>query len=72
MNNVARTIMVSNEVYAELKKKKGTKSFSEVIKEALSDKPKKIKTAGELLDFSGLIPTDDGEHCMIMKESKKT
>ena len=35
---MARQISVSNEIYAKLSKKKGQRSFSEVIKEALVTK----------------------------------
>jgi predicted CopG family antitoxin len=39
---VARQISVSNEVYELLSRKKGKKSFSQVIKENLTSKEKKV------------------------------
>lgn len=55
---MAKTIMVSNAVYAELKKLKGNdKSFSDVIIESLeASKPK--KTMGGLLKFAGVFKGD--------------
>ena len=38
---MARQISVSEELYAELSRKKGKRSFSEVIKEALAEKKSK-------------------------------
>lgn len=47
---MARTIMVSNAVYGELKKAKGSdKSFSEVITEALEKSGSERKTIGNLI-----------------------
>lgn len=55
---MAKTIMVSNKVYADLKKAKGSdKSFSEVIAESLETaKPK--KTIGALMEFAGVFKGD--------------
>ncbi len=52
---MAKTIMVSNKVYAELKKVKGNdRSFSDVITESLeAAKPK--KTIGNLLKYAGAL-----------------
>jgi predicted CopG family antitoxin len=52
---MARQISISNEVYDELSKKKGKKSFSEVIKEALGIK----KNEPDVWKFFGAI--DDNE-----------
>ena len=52
---MAKTIMIADRVYAELKKEKGNdKSFSEVIAEALeASRPK--KTIGNLLKHVGAL-----------------
>ncbi len=69
---MARTIMVSNDVYEELKRRKGTtKSFSETIKESLEEKPAKLKTMGELLKYAGTLPSDDTEYEEILEHSRK-
>ena len=65
---MAKTIMVSNSIYAELKKRKGDKSFSEIIKESLDGK--KIKTGKDLLAFVGILKDDD-EYEELMKKTKK-
>ena len=65
---MAKTIMVSNSIYAELKKRKGDKSFSEIIKESLDGR--KIKTGRDLLPFVGILKDDD-EYDEIMKKTKK-
>ena len=53
---MAKNIMVSNDVYKEMKKIKGEdKSFSEVISEALKNSQEKEKTAGSLLKFAGAL-----------------
>ena len=68
---MARTIMVSNKVYGELKKAKGkNKSFSEVITEALSASKAKNATMGDLLKFAGALKGDK-EYDEIMKWSRK-
>ncbi len=65
--NMAKTIMISNDVYEELKMKKGSKSFSETIKEALDRN--KIKTGKDLLPFVGILEGDI-EYDEIMKKMK--
>ncbi len=56
---MARTIMVSNKVYADLKKAKGNdKSFSEVIAEAIEKSAEKEKTFGNLMKFAGMFKGD--------------
>ncbi len=56
---MARTIMISNKVYAELKKAKGKdKSFSEVIADALERSNEKKKTIGGLIEFAGVFEGD--------------
>jgi len=55
---MARTIMVSDRVYAELKKLKGNdKSFSEVILEGI-EAAKPRKTMAGLLKFAGVFEGD--------------
>ncbi len=72
MNRMAKTIMIANELYEELKRVKGSRSFSEVIKESLDGKPKKITSMRELCDrFAGIIPEDDREYDEALKASKK-
>ena len=66
---MARTIMIADRVYADLKEAKGNdKSFSEVIAEALAAKPK--KTMGGLLKYAGIFKGDK-EYDEVMKWSKK-
>ena len=68
---MARTIMVSNAVYEELKKAKGSdKSFSEVITEALEKAKPEEKTIGGLLKFAGILEGDI-EYDEIRTLSKK-
>jgi predicted CopG family antitoxin len=43
-DKMARQISVSNEIYSELSKKKGKKSFSDVIGEALAAIEDKLET----------------------------
>jgi predicted CopG family antitoxin len=51
---MARQISVSNEVYEELSKLKGKKSFSELIKEVMG-----IKKGNEkLMKFAGILKKD--------------
>ncbi len=67
---MARTIMVSNKVYEEMKRVKGERSFSEVIIEALeATKPK--KTIGELIRKHAGALKGDTEYDGLMKWSKK-
>ncbi len=69
---MARTIMVSNDIYEELKKRKGSKSFSETIRVSLYPNPKKARTLGELIDkCAGTLPSDDKEYDEVLKESRK-
>lgn len=68
---MAKTIMIADRVYEELKKVKGTdKSFSEVITEALEKAKPKEKTIGGLLKFAGIFEGDT-EYDEIRKWSKK-
>ena len=69
--NMAKTIMISNDVYNELKRRKGDKSFSETISDLVSP-PRKAATLGELIrNCAGLLPADDTEYDEVLKESKK-
>lgn len=65
---MAKTIMISNNVYEELKEAKKDRSFSEVIKELMEKS--KSKTGAGLRDCLGLLPKDDKEYERIMKELK--
>jgi len=51
---MARQISVSNEVYELLLKRKGKKSFSEVIKENLCPKEEKV----DIMDLAGILKDD--------------
>lgn len=70
MNIMAKTIMVSNPVYNELKiiKERENKSYSEVILESLH-KPR-LKTGEGLRECLGLFK-DDKEYDKVLKESRK-
>lgn len=56
MNTMAKTIMVSNEAYEELKARKAERSFSEVILDMLH--PKKNRTGAGLKSCLGLLKKD--------------
>ncbi len=60
MYTMAKTIMISNEVYGELKelKERKNKSFSEVIIELVEDK--KAKKMKNLREVYGLLEGDTG------------
>ena len=51
---MARQISVSNEVYELLSKRKGKKSFSEVIKENLRSQEEKA----DIMNFAGVMKGD--------------
>ncbi|MBS3133065.1 antitoxin VapB family protein [Candidatus Woesearchaeota archaeon] len=71
---MARNIMVSNRVYEELKKAKGTdKSFSEVIAEAIENQKPQEKTFGNLMKFAGILKDyhEDEEAIKWLKKAKK-
>lgn len=69
--NMAKTIMISNEIYDELKRRKGDKSFTETIKSLINSYPKKAETLGELIKTcGGLLPENDTEYDDFLKESK--
>ena len=51
---MARQISVSNEVYELLLKRKGKKSFSEVIKENLCSKEEKV----DIMSLAGVLKDD--------------
>jgi len=59
---MARQISVSNEVYELLLKKKGKKSFSQVIKESLCSEKKKQ----DILRFAGIMK-DEKEKLELLK-----
>ena len=54
---MARQISVSNEVYELLVKRKGKKSFSEVIKENLCPKEEKV----DIMSLAGILKDDKAE-----------
>ncbi len=66
---MARTIMISNELYKELKKIKKENSFTETIKDLL-DRSKEVKTGKDLFPLIGALKNDK-EYDEIMKEVKK-
>ena len=51
---MARQISVSNEVYELLSKRKGNKSFSQVIKENLCSKEEKV----DIMSLAGILKDD--------------
>ena len=68
---MARTIMIADRVYEELKKMKGTdKSFSEVILESLEVSKAGRKTGEGLKEVAGILEGDT-EYDEVMKWSKK-
>ena len=68
---MAKTIMIANKVYDELKRMKGEeKSFTDVIAEALEKAKPKEKTIGGLLKFAGIFEGDT-EYDEIRKWSRK-
>lgn len=67
---MAKTIMIADKVYEDLKKAKGAdKSFSEVITEAL-EAAKPRKTIAGVLKYAGILKGDK-EYDKIRKWSKK-
>lgn len=65
---MAKTIMISNVAYEELRKlKEEDKSFSETIKDLIEIK--KWKTGADLVKHVGVLK-DDKEYDKIMKELK--
>ncbi len=67
---MAKTIMISNDAYANLKiiKEKENKSFSDVIIELVEHK--KSKKLKDLAKYFGILK-DDKEYDKIMKETRK-
>ena len=64
---MAKTIMISNSVYKELKDAKKDRSFSETIKDLIERKSAR-KTIAGLKECLGLLDKDDKEYDKIMKE----
>ena len=60
----ARQISVSNEVYELLLKRKGKKSFSEVIKENLCPKEEKV----DIMSLAGILKGDKEALDMLKKQ----
>ena len=68
---MAKTIMIADRIYEELKKAKGAdKSFSEVIAEALEASRPKRKLGAALKEVAGILEGDT-EYDEVMKWSKK-
>lgn len=65
---MAKTIMIANSVYEELKEVKKDGSFSEAIRHLIEKS--KHKTGAGLMDCIGLLPKEDREYEKIMKELK--
>ena len=63
---MAKTIMIANNVYEELKEVKKNRSFSETIKELIE--ANKRKTGKDLIKHVGIIK--DNEYDKIMRELK--
>ena len=63
---MAKTIMIANNVYEELKEAKKDRSFSETIKDLIETH--KRKTGKDLIKHVGVIKDD--EYSKIMKELK--
>jgi predicted CopG family antitoxin len=61
---MARQISVSNEVYELLLERKGTKSFSEVIKESLCPKEEKV----DIMSLAGILKDDRVELEKLKKQ----
>ena len=59
--------MVSNEIYEELKRRKGSRSFSELIRDSLQNKK---KTGEGLRKFYGILEGDT-EYINIQKDSRR-
>ena len=68
---MAKTIMIADKVYDELKRMKGEeKSFTDVIAEALEKAKSKEKTMVGLLKHAGALKGDT-EYDELMKWSRK-
>lgn len=65
---MAKTIMISNEVYEDLKKAKDKESFSTLLKELIN--LRKEKTLEGLKEVAGLLK-DDKEYYKIIRDIKK-
>ena len=63
---MAKTIMISNDLYKELKIVKRDRSFSEVIKGLIE--AKKRKTGSGLRECLGLLDKNDSEYERALKE----
>jgi predicted CopG family antitoxin len=61
---MARQISVSNEVYELLVKRKGKKSFSQVIKESLCPKEKRV----DIMSLAGILKDDKEELERLKKQ----
>lgn len=68
---MAKTLMIKNEVYGELKKFKGNnKSFSELLKELIEAKAS-LKTGKSLKRFFGILKSDKEYDKVIKALDKK-
>lgn len=69
---MAKTIMIADRVYEELKRAKGSdKSFSEVIAEALEKSGNERKTIGDLIRKHAGALKGDTEYDEMLKWSRK-
>ena len=69
MNTMAKTIMISNALYKELKYMKGDNSFTEII-EGLVNEKKEEKLGKNLFSFFGIF-NNDKEYDKIKKDLEK-
>lgn len=65
---MAKTIMIANSVYDELKEAKKDRSFSETIKDLMEKS--KSRTGAGLRGCLGLLSNEDKEYEAVMKELK--
>jgi len=66
---MAKTIMIANDTYKELKELKEDKSFSELIRELIKN-GRTPKTVNNLKKHLGTLPKDDTEFEEAIKELK--
>jgi len=70
MNTMAKTIMISNSLYKELKHMKGDNSFTEIIA-SLVDEKREEKLGKNLFHFFGVLKNDK-EYDKIKKDLEKS
>lgn len=67
MYNMAKTLMISNKVYEELKKIKDSRSFTDTIMNLIDRKELK-KTGASLKECLGLLNKGDKEYNKIFRD----